>query len=81
MLSGMLRKEINAVFQTKTFSERIRSKFHHSQLNKKKASFALHFLKRTLQRFASKTLQIDSKAVEKFQHLRFRATCVLESEY
>ena len=35
------------------------------------------FLKRTLQRFASKTLQKDSRRVEKFQHLRFCATCVL----
>ena len=34
-------------------------------------------MKRTLQRFASKTLQKDSKGVDKFQHLRFCATCVL----
>ena len=42
-----------------------------------KTSFALHFLKKTLQRFASKTLQNDSKGVEKIQQPRFRATCAL----
>ena len=40
-------------------------------------SFAIHFLKRTLQRFASKTLQNDLEGVEKFQHVRFCATCEL----
>ena len=54
-----------------------RSKFQNHQLNNERTSHELHFLKRTLQRFASKTLQNDSKAVEKFKHLRFRATCVL----
>ena len=36
-------------------------------------SYAVHFLERTLQRFASKILLIDSKAIEKFKHLRFCA--------
>ena len=35
------------------------------------------FLKRTLQRFASKTLRNDFKGVKKFQHHRFCATFVL----
>ena len=42
----------------------------------KRKGFTTHILKRTLQCFASKTLQNDSKGVEKFQ-LRFFATCVL----
>ena len=51
--------------------------FPSNQLNNERTSCASHFLKRTLQRFASKTLQSDSKAVEKFQHLRFRAASFL----
>ena len=58
-------------------SERFRPKFQHNQLNNERMSYAFHFLKRSLQRFASKTLQNDSKAVEKFHYLRFGATCVL----
>ena len=50
--------------------------FQHNQLNNERTSYALNFL-RTLQRFASKTLQNDSKAVEKLQHHRICATCVL----
>ena len=56
---------------------RFRSKFQHSQINNARTSYALHFLKRTLQRFASNALQNDSKAVEKFRYLRFRANSVL----
>ena len=51
----------------------ILSKFQSNQLNNKRMSYALHFLERTLQHSASKILQIDSKAIEKFQHLRFCA--------
>ena len=50
--------------------------FQYNQFNNETTSYALQFLKRTLQRFASKTLRNDSKAVENFQTLRFCATCV-----
>ena len=60
-----------------TVSERFRSRFQHNQLNGKRTSYAIHFLNRALQRFASKTLQNDSKGDEKFQNLQFCAICVL----
>ena len=50
---------------------RFTEKMPTQSTNNKRTSFALHFLKRALQRFASKTLQNDSKGVEKFQHHRF----------
>ena len=43
----------------------------------RKNELCIAVLKRTLHCFASKTLQIDSKEVEKFQHFRFCATCVV----
>ena len=45
-------------------------------INNKRMSYALIFLKRTLHRFASKTLQNDPKSVEKLQHICFCATFV-----
>ena len=45
-------------------------------INNERTSYALHFLKRMAQRFASKTLQNDSKYIKKIQHLRFYTTYV-----
>ena len=57
-----------------TFFERFRSKFQHNQRKKRAMDYIFW---REQQCSASKTLQNDSKGVEKFQHLRFCATCVL----
>ena len=50
---------------------------NYNTINNKSTSHASILLKSTLQRFVSKTLQNDSKGVEKFQHIRFCATCEL----
>ena len=58
-------------------SEKFHSKFQNNQLNNNRTSSALRISKRPLQRFASKTLQNDSKAVEKLQQIHFCGICVL----
>ena len=45
-------------------------------INNGRMSYALHFLKRTFQRFASKTLQNDSKYFKKNQYFRIYITYV-----
>ena len=47
--------------------------FPTNSTQQQKKIYALHFLKRTLQRFASKTIQNHSKGVENIHYLRFRA--------
>ena len=45
-------------------------------INNERTSYSLNFLKRTLQRFASKTFQNDDNYLGKFQHLRFCGTYI-----